>query len=358
MLRLTDDTGILQHASYSIPDRDHGYCVDDNARALIAACWGAALGGGEELVARVPVYLSFLQHAFNRANGCFRNFMSFDRQWLEEAGSEDSHGRSLWGLAVASASAPLSSQRALASALFRDGLAVSDRFSSPRARAFAMLGLDSYLGAYQDTGGIQATLERHAAWLHDRFACNDDPGWLWCEHSVTYANAVLPLGVLVAGCRLGDQRLVETAISALRWLLDQQMVMEGHLSIIGNDGWMTRDGHRARFDQQPIDAAALTLACAEAYRCTSDPVWIEDLYRCLAWFTGHNDLGLPLLDRETGGCCDGLQAGGVNANQGAESTLVWILARQCVERIQPGAAPGYAHHQMLHGSDRRIMQFR
>lgn len=328
---LTDGTGILQHARYCIPDRDHGYCVDDNARALIVACWGSGLG--DDLAGAASIYLAFINHAYNRENGRFRNFMSYDRRWLEDAGSEDSHGRSLWGLAVAAVSAPYSSQRIIAERLFTEGLAAVRGFEAPRARAFTMLGLDQYLRGNEKAGGAHELLQELATGLYDLFLCNGEKGWLWCEGYVTYANAVLPLSLLLAGRRLGDAGMKEMALRALRWLVERQTAGDGHISIIGNDGWMTRAGHRARFDQQPLDAAALLLACIEAYIATGDMVWLEDARRAYAWFVGENDLGLSLFDPETGGCCDGLHRDGVNFNQGAESTLAWLLARLGMERL-------------------------
>lgn len=338
LIAMTDDTGMLQHAKYSIPDRDHGYCIDDNARALIVACQAGRLGGRKEIERLVPIYLAFINQAFNSDNRRFRNFMSYDRRWLEDTGSEDSQGRALWGLGVASVMAPLSSQRVLAGRLFEDGLPAVDMFQAPRARAFAILGINHYLQGNERRRPTQARLESLAGGLYDLFLCSSSDGWQWCEAYMTYDNAILPLALLQAGHRMGNTEMVEVALRALNWLIERQMTPDGHFSLIGNDGWMTRNGHRAIFDQQPLDAGALTLACAEAYRCTNEHRWLEHAHCALGWFMGRNDLDQMLYDPETGGCCDGLHHAGVNSNQGAESTLSWLMAWQQIE--VPGMAGG------------------
>lgn len=339
LIAMTDDTGMLQHAKFSIPDRDHGYCIDDNARALIVACQAGRLGEGKEVERLVQIYLAFINHAFNCDNRRFRNFMSYDRRWLEDTGSEDSQGRALWGLGVASVIAPLSSQRVLAGRLFEDGLPAADVFQAPRARAFAILGINHYLQGNERRRATQARLESLAGGLYDLFLCNSSDEWGWCESYMTYDNAILPLALLQAGHRLRNAEMATTALRALNWLIERQIAPAGHFSLIGNDGWMTRNGHRAVFDQQPLDAAALTLACAEAWRCTNEPGWLEHAHRALGWFMGHNDLDQMLYDPETGGCCDGLHCAGVNCNQGAESTLSWLMAWQQMEMV-PGQMPG------------------
>lgn len=324
---LTDDTGILQHAAYSVPNREHGYCVDDNARALIVACEGSRLGHGEKLDPLVPVYLSFIMHALNNENGRFRNFMSYDRVWLEEKGSEDSHGRSLWSLGVAAASAPHESHRELAAMLFEQGVRGVGEFDALRATAFAILGIDRFLEYRGESPAMTALIEKLATRIHNAFIGNRGEGWHWCEDIVTYSNAALPLALIAASGRLGNEEMLHDAITVLRWLIESQTAPEGHLSIVGNEGWMPRSGSRAKFDQQAVDVAGLVLACRAAHTATGDAEWLAQSRLCFDWFLGANDVGLPLYDPTTGGCRDGLQPTGVNANQGAESTVVWLLAR-------------------------------
>lgn len=327
LLVLTDDTGILQHARYTIADRDHGYCVDDNARALILACRGHGLRGCEDLRRLASTYLAFVVHAFNEETGRFRNFMSYDRRWLEESGSEDAHGRALWGTGVAASFAPLEGQRTLSATLFERALGASEQFTSPRSWAYALLGADAYLSGHPMTSNAARTVAVLADRLHTQFTAVADGSWHWCEDYLTYDNAVLPWSLLTASRHLHHDGMQEAALRMLAWLLETQTTTDGYISLVGNGGWMQRDGLRARFDQQPLDAASLALACAEAYRHTGDMCWRDGLMRSMGWFNGANDFGAALYDPESGGCFDGLQESGVNANCGAESTVTWLLAR-------------------------------
>jgi glycosyltransferase involved in cell wall biosynthesis len=323
---MTDDTGILQHAKYSIPDRIHGYCVDDNARALIVVSKYHWLLKDKSVIPMIQTYLSFLHYSFNSENGRFRNFMSYDRRWLEEVGSEDSHGRSLWGLGVAVQCAPNDAIRNMAATLFLDGLHVVEEFISPRACAFATVGLHAYMSHF----GGDANARRVRTFLSEKLAALfrnrtlDD--WPWCEETVTYANAKLPHALILAGQWIPDTEMFDMGIAALKWLLEKQTAADGHLSIIGNANWCKRECQTSTFDQQPLEAMALIDACAEAFRATGEMEWLEEGYRCLGWFMGRNDLNQQIYDFNTGGCCDGLEATGVNANQGAESTLSWLIS--------------------------------
>jgi hypothetical protein len=342
--RMTDDTGLLQHARYTVPDRAHGYCVDDNARALIVAVTlqdlqplDSAAGG------LAAIYLSFLDHAFNTRTGRFRNFMSYDRRWLEETGSEDSHGRAVWGLGVAVALARDKGQVSFAVDLFHRALEATEQFVHPRAMAFAIIGIHAYMSHY--SGDSRA--KRMRRMLSDRlmqqfreFATED---WPWCEDTLTYDNARLPQALLLSGQWLPDREMLETGLRALDWLKRVQTdETGGHFAAIGNHGWFPRDGSKARFDQQPIEAAAMVDACIEAFNGTQDEGWSTYAYRCLNWYQGENDLRVPLCDYATGGCRDGLEAQGANENQGAESTLCWLMALLAVynhhgwDRVTPG----------------------
>jgi glycosyltransferase involved in cell wall biosynthesis len=330
---MTDTTGMLQHAKYSIPDRSHGYCVDDNARALVVACMHYSLLKDRGVVSLIQTYLSFINDSFNPENARFRNFMSYDRCWLEEMGSEDSHGRSLWGLGTAVKSAPSDSIRKMAVGLFSMGLPVVENFTSPRAWAFAIIGLQ----AYMETFGGDTTARRLRAVLGEKlfnlFKQNASHDWPWCEDQVTYANAKLSHALILAGQWIPNQEMFEMGINSLKWLIARQKAPEGHLSIIGNTAWHTREGDSSTFDQQPLEAMCMIEACAAAFRATGERTWIEDGHRCLSWFLGRNDLNMQIYDFETGGCCDGIQPTGVNANQGAESTLSWLISLLTMYKI-------------------------
>lgn len=323
--RLTDDVGIIQHATYSTPDRNHGYCTDDNARALIAALSAHDLTKDETLLPLVDRYLSFMHHAFNEQTSRFRNFMGYDRRWLDEGGSEDVQGRTIWALGHAVRLAPRDAISALAMRLIRPAMETLEKFSSPRALAFAIVGLDDYLCAYG--GDTQARRIRGAlaTRLHEAFVRVGDDRWPWCEDVLTYDNAKLPHALLLAGRGMGNQEMVEQGLKSLEWLVQQQII-GNRVSIIGCNGWLDRQGNRARFDQQPIDAMAMIEACAEAYRITHKEMWYDNARKFLDWFIGNNDTGSALYDYQTGGCRDGLNPGGPNQNQGAESTLAWVIS--------------------------------
>jgi len=326
--RMTDDTGLLQHARYTVADRAHGYCVDDNARALIVAVTLQDLQPLESVQnGLAAIYLSFLGHAFNSETGHFRNFMSYDRCWLEEKGSEDSHARAVWGLGVAVALGRDKGQVTFAVDLFQRALDATEHFTHPRAMAFAIIGIHEYLSRYSGDSRAKRMRRILSERLMQRFSGFASEDWPWCDATLTYDNARLPQALLLSGQWLPDREMLETGLRALDWLKQLQTDEAGHhFAAIGNHGWLTRDGEKARFDQQPIEAAAMVDACIEAFNCTRNEEWSAYAYRCLNWYQGENDLGIPLCDYATGGCRDGLEAQGVNENQGAESTLCWLMA--------------------------------
>ena len=326
--RMTDGTGMLQHAKYTVADRSHGYCVDDNARALIVAVTAQDLQPLDSSPGDLAgVYLSFLGYAFNGETGRFRNFMSYDRRWLEDTGSEDSHGRAVWGLGVAVALARDKGQEGFAADLFHRALDATEHFTHPRAMAFAIIGIHAYLSCYSGDSRAKRMRKILADRLMQRFrdfATND---WPWCDDHLSYDNARLSEALLLSGQWLPDREMLDTGLRSLDWLKRVQTDEAGrHFAAIGNQGWYTRGGEKARFDQQPIEAAAMVDACIEAFNCTRDEEWIAYAYRCLNWFQGENDLRVPLYDHATGGCRDGLEAQGANQNQGAESSLCWLMA--------------------------------
>jgi glycosyltransferase involved in cell wall biosynthesis len=334
---LSDDTGILQHAKFAVPDRDHGYCTDDNARALIVAVMAQRTARDQELLTRLSYrYLGFLQHAFNPDTGRFRNFMTYDRRWLEDAGSEDSHGRALWALGFAAQESPRLSDAS--AALFDRALPVMADIAPLRAISFALIGLDAFLRRYNGATPARRARVELARRLHARFKAVRGAEWPWPEDALTYANAALPQALIASGSKLDDPEMVQAGLRSLRWLLDVQTDQKGHFVPVGNAGWMTADGHRARFDQQPIEVQHMVDALLEAHRVTGDDRWVEDARRCLGWFLGHNDLGQPVCDVATGGCRDGLHADGVNQNQGAESTLAWLHSLLRLHQVQPALA--------------------
>ena len=326
--RMTDGTGMLQHSKHTVPDRTHGYCVDDNARGLIVAVMAQDLHPLDSSLGELAaVYLSFLDHGFNAETGRFRNFMSYDRRWLEETGSEDSHGRALWGLGKVIALGRDKGQVNLALDLFLRALDTVEHFTYPRAIAFTIIGMHAYLSRFGSDSRVNRMYKHLADRLMSRFRSSATEDWPWCEDMLSYDNARLPQALLLSGQRLANREMLETGLRSLEWLHHVQIdETDRHFVAIGNQGWFTRDGEKARFDQQPIEAAAMVDACIEAFSYTRDEQWIANAYRCLNWFQGENDLGIPLYDHATGGCRDGLEAYGANENQGAESSLCWLMA--------------------------------
>ncbi len=325
-LKMTDDTGMFQHALYSVPDPNHGYCIDDNARALIAAVLHAELFGYDETVVPVHRYLQFLTYAYNEDAQAFRNFMGYDRRWLEDVGSPDSQGRTVWALGTAAFHAIDTDTRDLALQLLHRALPGISRFIDLRAKAFTLIGLEHWLTVEPDCAEAQAIRDRYAEDLLRAFRDHTDENWVWCEPIATYDNAKLCHALLVAGRGMGRDDMIEQGLASLQWLLQVQTADEGHLSIIGNDGWLPRGGQRAQFDQQPLEAHAMVHGCLAAARISGDLQWADQAWRCFQWFHGRNDLGIPLYVAETGGCMDGLQPDGANRNQGAESTLAYLLS--------------------------------
>ncbi len=337
---MTDSTGMLQHARYTIPIRSHGYCTDDNARALIVVLEAHRVTKDPDLVRLIRTYLSFLDYAYDRSEQRFRNFMSYDHRWLEEVGSEDSHSRALWGLGYAVALGPTESIRAAASELFEQALRPTIEFRSPRAWAFTLVGVHTYLRRYGGDSEVRRIRETLALRLFDMFEENvgtvrDDEDWVWPENCLSYANGKLPHALLLGGQWMNRGDLIEMGLNSLEWLLRVQTGRDGVFSPVGNHGWFQRGGQKAAFDQQPIEAQAMIDACLEAHNTTSDQHWVSEARRCFNWFLGKNDLGEPLYDYETGGCCDGLGAEGVNRNQGAESTLAFLRSLLALKSLKP-----------------------
>ena len=329
IVRMSDGTGIFQHAIFNVPNFHEGYCTDDNARAFILCNLLEEIGGNpptEHLGKLATSYLAFLAAALTYGSGRFRNFMSHGRQWLEEAGSEDSHARAMWAVGSgAGRSRNLGHQR-LCAHLFERGLPVVAEFSSPRAWAFTLLGIHEYL---RDSPAVPAliaarkllTTKLVALWK----ACATEK-WPWFEPSATYDNARLSQALILSGQWMPNPEALEIGLKSLRWLISIQKTQAGNFRPVGSNGFYQRDGGRADFDQQPVEAQAMVSACLEAFRATQDASWSREAKRAFEWFLGRNDLGMPLYDSSTGGCSDGLHHDRVNENQGAESSLAFHLS--------------------------------
>jgi glycosyltransferase involved in cell wall biosynthesis len=327
LARMTDSTGIFQHAIFSVPNFSEGHCTDDNARAFILTILLDELDEEPERMRTLATtYSAFLYHAFDAKTNRFHNHLSFDRHWIDECGSEDCQGRALWALGVGVGRSPYRSFQIMAGQLFAQALPVVADFTAPRAWAFALLGIHAYL---QRLSGdrvatqMRETLAGRLMGLYDEAAA---PDWPWFENSLTYDNAKLSHALILSGHAAGQQPMLDRGLQTLRWLVEVQTSEHGHFRPIGNDGFYTRGGPRADFDQQPIEAQATVSACLEAFRVTGDAWWYEQAQRAFDWFLGWNDLGQEVYSPNTGGCRDALHVDRVNRNQGAESTLAFLLS--------------------------------
>jgi len=333
---MTDDTGMLQHAKFTVPNRAHGYCVDDNARALIVAARAHDLDRKDTALTELSsIYLSFLDDAFDPETGRFRNFMSYERRWLERIGSEDSHGRALWALGVMAGWGHNSGQVALATRLFHDALPALEGFSDSRAIAFPILGIQAYLRRNDDDRQVHSLLESLGNRLQERFRNFATKDWQWHEAELNYDNGRLPEALMACGRVAGNNDMVALGIDVLGWLRDIQVdPADGWLAPVGNQGWFPKSGSKAQYDQQPLEAAAMIGASLEAYECTQREEWIELASTCFNWYLGKNDQQRQLYDYASGGCRDGLTAHGVNENQGAESTLSYLCSLLAIYNLR------------------------
>ena len=325
---MTDQTGMLQHAKFNVPNRSHGYCVDDNARALIVAVRAHDLDKTDtSLTDLSSIYLSFLDDAFDSETGRFRNFMSYERKWLESIGSEDSHGRALWALGVTAGWGHNPGQVALATELFHDALPALATFADSRAIAFPIIGMQAYLRRHKNDQGLRELMKSLGDRLRDRFRQFATKDWQWHEAELNYDNARIPEALMACGRLSNDADMLKTGIRVLEWLRDIQLDQTGGwFAPVGNQGWFPRSGRKAQYDQQPLEAAAMIGASIEAYDCTQHEEWVELALTCYNWFLGKNDQQRQLYDHASGGCRDGLMSDGVNENQGAESTLSYLCS--------------------------------
>lgn len=326
--RLTDDTGIVQHAKYGIPNLKEGYCLDDNARALIMALMAYQRNKSKEALELLPIYLSFI-HYMQRDDGNFRNFLSFRREYLDEVGSEDSFGRTVWSLGYLVSCAPNSSYREFAGELFFRSVPHFRQLHHLRGMANTVIGISYYLKAHPDDDRLVRELIDLTIPLMKAYEQHYSSNWHWFEEKLTYDNAILPLALLHSCEITGDESVKKVAMESLAFL-DKLTLKNGFLSPIGNHGWYHRGEEVPVFDQQAIETMAMVLMYLQAYQSTHHPAFIEKMFVSYQWFLGENNLRVPLYDHETKGCCDGLQETGLNRNQGAESTLAYMISHLTV----------------------------
>jgi glycosyltransferase involved in cell wall biosynthesis len=330
LLNMTDDTGILQHAIYSVPNTREGYTTDDNARALMVsnALNESFICESEGTYSKLSHrYLAFLWLAFHSDSGRFRNFLGYDRKWLEDVGSEDSHGRALWALGTVLGHSQDAGLRGAAGRLFEAAIPAALTFSSPRAWAFSVLGMQAYLEWFPGDRAVQGERNALANRLLDIYERSHTDTWHWFEKSLSYSNARLSQALILAGWRSENRKMIAAGIESLEWLVAAQHRGDEEIFVpIGSCGFFTEGKEKARFDQQPVEACATISACLETYKLTGEKRWLEEAQGVFRWFLGKNDLQVPLYDIATGGCRDGLHPDRVNENQGAESTLSFLMA--------------------------------
>ncbi|KAF0217934.1 MAG: group 1 glycosyl [Ignavibacteria bacterium] len=320
---MTDETGMLQHSLFSVPNYSHGYTTDDNARALLVSALLEELGinDSKKLLTR---YLAFLGYAFNPQTGRFRNFMDYQHNWLEEQGSDDSHGRALWALGAVLNKCNSPSLHGMAAWLFEQTLPAILPTTSPRAWAFALIGINEYSQKFSGDRRASQVRDELAGRLLTLYQNNSTADWHWYENELSYCNAALPHALLTCGKIIPNKAMSDAGLESLAWLSELQRAKGGHFVSIGSNGFYKMGGEPARFDQQPVEAQAMVSACLEAYSITANKFWDKEAHRAFEWFLGRNDLNLPVYDPKTGGCRDGLHSDRLNENQGAESTLAFL----------------------------------
>lgn len=332
---LTDAIGIFQHSRFSIPRYSEGYCLDDNARALLFTVQLDDLGIADENVYKLSnIYAAFIDYAYDSNKKRFRNFMNFQRQWVEEIGSDDSQGRAVWALGTVVGKSTKKQLQIWATQLFNDAIPCIPELTSPRAWAFGLLGINEYLQRMSGDRlvlNIRDELVKKLMNLYYNVATDD---WKWFENYLTYDNAKISQALLVSGYQMKNSEVLEVGLETLKWLMNLQLSEKGYFSPIGSDGWYFKGQSKARFDQQPVSTCDAILACSEAHRITGDEFWYNLSKTIFEWFFGKNDLGLQLYDATTGGCYDALQVDRVNLNQGAESTLSFLISLAEIYRIE------------------------
>jgi hypothetical protein len=328
VLRLTDDTGIVQHAKYGIPNLKEGYCLDDNARALIMALMAYQRSNSREAFELLPIYLSYI-HYMQTEDGNFRNFLSFDRRYLDEVGSEDSFGRTIWALGYLIGCSSSNSYREFATEIFHKSFPHFKSLTHLRGMANTVIGISMYLKVFPGDEGMVNEMVKLTKPLIDAYEYHQSENWQWFEEKMTYDNAILPLALLHSCEITGDEDVKDVALKTMAFL-DKLTLSNGYLSPVGNDGWYYKGGAFPAFDQQAIETMAMVLMHFQAYTIFRKPQYIEKMFLSYKWFLGENTLRAPLYDHETKGCCDGLLPTGINRNQGAESTLAYLISHLTV----------------------------
>lgn len=326
--RLTDDTGIIQHAKFGIPNLKEGYCLDDNARALLMVCMGYKLKKDPLALELMPVYLSYIHYMQNK-DGTFRNFLSFNRNFMDEVGSEDSFGRTIWALGYLLGNAPNDAYYQMGKLVFFDAVPNFGNIKSIRGIANTMIGISHYLRTNPSDDAMKSTLHKLANILVSQYDQNHTENWNWFESLLAYDNGILPLALLHAAEILEDRNISRVAFATMDFLSEHTM-KDDYLSIIGNAAWYVKDKERSMFAQQPIDAEAMVLMYHQAYVLTGNQDFLKKLFTAFMWFLGENDMRMSLYDFETKGCCDGFENYGVNRNQGAESSLAYLISHLTV----------------------------
>ena len=341
LYRMTDQTGIVEHAVFIVPNFPEGYSTDDNARALIVAIlleeFGASIS--TESADLASIYLSFLWFALDPVTKRFRNCLSYERQWQELEGSEDSHGRAIWGLGTVLGRSNDAGWRGAAGRMFELAVPAAVEFKSPRACAFALLGLQEYLDSFPGDRAALSASDALANRLLNSYRANQSVDWHWFEDVLAYSNARLPQALIRAGMRAANEEMVSAGLEALDWLVSiQRCDLKGHFVPIGSQGFHSKNSEKARFDQQPVEACAVVAACLQAYRATGKGRWRKEAWSAFNWFLGDNDLQIALYDPASGGCRDGLHPDRANENQGAESTLSFLMALLEMRKLEEADA--------------------
>jgi hypothetical protein len=326
--RLTDDTGIIQHAKFGIPNLKEGYCLDDNSRALLMVLMAYRQVKDMEALALSPIYLSYI-HYMQNADGTFRNLLSFSRNYLDEVGSEDSFGRTIWALGYLLGNAPNDAYYQTGKLVFFNASPNFEKLKSIRSIANTMIGISHYLKTNPSDDSMTERLRNMAKHLIDHYMESETPDWKWFESLLAYDNGILPLALLHSAEILNDDKITKTALDSMNFLT-KHTLKDNYLSIIGNEKWFKKEGERSLFAQQPIDAMAMVLMYHQAFHVTRDKDYLNKLYTSFLWFLGENDLRMSLYDFETKGCCDGFESYGVNRNQGAESSLAYLISHLTV----------------------------
>lgn len=326
--RLTDDTGIIQHAKFGIPNLKEGYCLDDNSRALLMVLMAYRQIKDKRALELSPIYLSYI-HYMQNPDGSFRNFLSFSRNFLDERGSEDSFGRTIWALGYLLGNAPNDAYYQTGRLIFFNAAPNFEKLTSIRGIANTMIGISYYLKSNPSDDSMTERLRNLTNGLIKHYEENQSAGWNWFESLLAYDNGILPLALLHSAEILNDEKITQTALDSMKFLTDHTL-KDNYLSVIGNEKWYKKEGERSVFAQQPIDAMAMVLMYHQAFHLTNEKEYLNKLYTSFLWFLGENDLRMSLYDFETKGCCDGFESYGVNRNQGAESSLAYLISHLTV----------------------------